>query len=762
MITAVLIAVAYLLTCAFIWIGPYFNSGLDYTVGSVSDTHVQAPRDIENPYLTAIRLAEVEAELAATTVETIDNTLTEQIKEGFASFFERIDNIRAYHYVWGHRQAELEEEWADWKQYQAALNAELLTHGNNYENNGENDVNGESDANGAMDANGLVLPPVSTRVPPAEEPYDFPLHEHFENMPFISFTYEEREFLVAVDEWHYEEIYFAIMRTVDTLLDEPGLNEANVQRALLEARENLEIDFPDDDKVQSIGFEIMSAFLSYNRVFDEAGAYVLRQNTLEEFVPVMMLRGQTIVARGDIVDEEALAILDSLGLLATDWTREIVPMLGIFIIVAVAMFACCWFIAYFRDKKAVGRIKESPKEDLLLFTIYVFVLVVLVAMHGMNYYLMPLLVFTTLVAMLVDIRSAVVLNLGMTIIGYFIVDGDIAYMMFFMLAGSLVCLFARFTTERTKIMMVALLVACFNFAISMAVSLVFVRGPAITDWTAFLIVGSFAALNGLLTVILAVGSLPLWEIVFGVVTPIKLLDLTNPTNPLMRRMTIEAPGTYHHSLIVANLAETAAYDIGANPHIARAGGYYHDIGKLKAPQYFVENTTGENPHDHLDPLTSTRMIVSHVAHGLTLAAQYRLPQFLRDIINEHHGTSLIKYFYGKAKKMSEALEGAPEIVESDYRYPYVVPQSRESAVVMLADMVEAAVRSMISSLKDAKEMRAFINQLIKERLTDGSLADSGLSIRDVDTIAESFFRVLKGMYHERIPYPKIEEAMERK
>jgi len=759
MITAALIAVAYLLTCAFIWIGPYFNSGLNYEVGDVSNTHVQAPREIENPYLTAIRRAEAEAQAAAADdIEMIYSALTEQIKGNFDDYFYWLDTIRVAHYLWGHRQYELEREWDDWHAYQLAINTPGAI---------EEIYGTEMYEYGEEDDNGNILPHVSVRLPPAEEPSPFPFDEHFNYLPFVSLTTNEREFLITVDEWDYENMYFIIMFIVDAIL-EPGLNEAGVQRALLEAREKLEMTFfegelfLEDEVARNISFNIMSAFLSHNRVINEEADANNRQFIAENFEPAMVLRGQTIVNDGQIVTAEAIAILDALGLLATDWTREIVPMMGIFIIIAITMLACCWFITYFRDKKAVGRIKENPKENLLLFTIYVFVLVVLMAMHGMNYYLMPLLVFTMLTAMLVDVRSAVVLNLGLTIIGYFVVDGDIAYMMFFMLSGSLVCLFARFTTERTKIMMVAVLIACFNFLLSMSVSLIFVRGSGSTDWTAFLIIGAFAALNGFLTVTLAVGSLPFWEIVFGVVTPIKLLDLTNPTNPLMRRMTIEAPGTYHHSLIVANLAETAAYDIGANPHIARAGGYYHDIGKLKAPQYFVENTTGENPHDYLDPLTSTRMIVSHVAHGLTLAAQYRLPQFLRDIINEHHGTSLIKYFYGKAKKISEALEGASEVNESDYRYPYVIPQSRESAIVMLADMVEAAVRSMISSLKDAKGMKAFINQLIKERLTDGSLADSGLSIRDVDTISESFFRVLKGMYHERIPYPKIEEAMERK
>jgi putative nucleotidyltransferase with HDIG domain len=269
-------------------------------------------------------------------------------------------------------------------------------------------------------------------------------------------------------------------------------------------------------------------------------------------------------------------------------------------------------------------------------------------------------------------------------------------------------------------------------------------------------IAGFASLNGVLTVIICVGSLPFWEAFFGVVTPIKLLDLTNPTNLLLRRLTIEAPGTYHHSLIVANLAETAAYDIGANPNTARVGGYYHDIGKLKYPQYFIENVAGENPHDSMDPFNSAQVIISHVTYGLTLASEFKLPQFVRDIIQEHHGDTVIQFFYRKAV----AENGGQPVNEEDFRYPYVKPQSRESACVMLADTVEAAVRSMIPRVKSVDEVESQITTLIRDKLYDGQLSDSKLSIRDVDTISESFFRVLKGMYHERIPYPKLHTAVE--
>jgi putative nucleotidyltransferase with HDIG domain len=289
-----------------------------------------------------------------------------------------------------------------------------------------------------------------------------------------------------------------------------------------------------------------------------------------------------------------------------------------------------------------------------------------------------------------------------------------------------------------------------QFILSISISLITESSSTLLVWPEVFTNAGFAALNGMLTVIVCMGSLSFWEVFFGVVTPVKLLDLTNPTNALLRRLTIEAPGTYHHSLIVANLAETAAYDIGANPHTARAGGYYHDIGKLRNPHFFIENIAGENPHDHMDPYNSVQLIVNHVSYGLSLAAEYRLPQFIRDIIKEHHGTSLMQYFFAKAKESN----CDKEIDEKEFRYPYSVPQNRESACVMLADMVEAAVRSLIPRVKSVDEVRDQISALIRNKLNDGQLIDSQLSIKDVDIIENSFYRVLKGMYHERIPYPK--------
>jgi putative nucleotidyltransferase with HDIG domain len=257
-------------------------------------------------------------------------------------------------------------------------------------------------------------------------------------------------------------------------------------------------------------------------------------------------------------------------------------------------------------------------------------------------------------------------------------------------------------------------------------------------------------LSGLIALIVMTGSLPFWEAAFDAVTPIKLLELTNPNQPILKRLITEAPGTYHHSIIVANLSEMAAMDIGADGALARAGSYYHDIGKLKYPNYFSENQAGENPHDYLLPLDSANIIIEHVQIGHAYAIDEKLPKAVRDIIIQHHGTTLVKYFYYKAKKDFPT----EDIKQEHYRYPGIIPQCKEAAIVMLADTVEAAVRSMFNKGKTIDEIKLIVEDLIKDKLNDGQLLDSGLTIKDISTIQQAFIKVFKGMYHERIAYPK--------
>jgi cyclic-di-AMP phosphodiesterase PgpH len=251
----------------------------------------------------------------------------------------------------------------------------------------------------------------------------------------------------------------------------------------------------------------------------------------------------------------------------------------------------------------------------------------------------------------------------------------------------------------------------------------------------------------LLSGILAIGFLPVFETTFDIVTTVKLLELSNPNSPLLKKLLMEAPGTYHHSVLVSNLAELAAEEIGGNSVLARIGSFYHDIGKTKRPYFFKENQIGkDNPHDKITPNLSTLIITSHVKDGLEMAKEYNLPKVIRDIIAQHHGTTLVKYFY---YKMKNSPEGGEEVKEADFRYPGPIPESKEAGIIMLADSVEAAVRKI-------EEM---VNNIIKDKLHSGQLDNCDLTLKDLTKIRQCFLKVLSGIYHERIEYPTEEKGV---
>ena len=244
-------------------------------------------------------------------------------------------------------------------------------------------------------------------------------------------------------------------------------------------------------------------------------------------------------------------------------------------------------------------------------------------------------------------------------------------------------------------------------------------------------------------------SLPIFEKIFGVVTDLSLLELANLEHPLLKALLEKAPGTYNHSMYVGILAESAARKVGANPILAKVGGYFHDIGKLKNPKYFIENTMGVSMHTKLSPNMSRLIIISHVKDGVELARQHKLPKCVIDIIEQHHGTSLISYFYHKAKQVEEDVD------ESQYRYPGPKPRSKEAAIVMLADCVEAAVRSLDEPTPS--RIKNLVNSVINGIFTDGQLDECELTFRDVRRIQDVFVKMLISLYHRRIKYPGQEK-----
>jgi len=271
-----------------------------------------------------------------------------------------------------------------------------------------------------------------------------------------------------------------------------------------------------------------------------------------------------------------------------------------------------------------------------------------------------------------------------------------------------------------------------------------------SDMSSVMFSASYAFFGAIMASIICVGLQPVFETGFNLVTPSKLIELSNPNQPLLRRLMIETPGTYHHSMIVANLAEAAAEAIGADALLARVGAYYHDIGKLIRPVYFKENQIGENPHDKTDPRVSTAILTEHTRDGVELARKHHLPEAIIDMIRQHHGDTPVMYFYAKTVKQL----GDENVDLNDFRYDGPKPQTSEAAILMLSDTVEAAVRS-ISEPTQAK-ISAMIRKLVRGKMEDGQLDECTLTFRDIGKICKAYETVLKGVFHERIEYPSVD------
>lgn len=512
------------------------------------------------------------------------------------------------------------------------------------------------------------------------------------------------------------------------------------------AKENLQemtVQSQWNKELKGMAAVILAAAAEPNVVLDEEAMEIAREQKRAEVADVQIRKNQKIVDEGEIITPEIYDRLVALNLVRSgDIQGSLAPLLGTLILTGMVFLAFYLFFRWGRGKTVVLKHNEAK----MLFTMYVIMVLLIRVMATLTMFtVVPAGLFAMLVSLLVGRRLALWFNALFCIVGCFIFNGDVQFLMYALISGTFAALFIQKTEKRSHLIPAALGMAAVNFFTSFSLGLFFGEGYSVE----LLLHSGVGAVIGLVSIIIAVGSLPFWENMFEANTPLRLMELTNPNNELLRRLLIEAPGTYHHSLIVANLAETAVYEIGGNTALARAGAYYHDVGKLRYPMYFGENQTGTNPHDELPPEQSAKIITGHTKGGLELAEKYKIPPIVRDMIEEHHGNSLVKFFYFKALK----LYGAENVKEEDYRYQGRIPSSRESAVVMLADTVEAAVRSMLGSGKTLEEAGDAIRGLMKDKLDDGQLNHSGLAIDELETIRLAFLKVFHGMYHERVAYP---------
>jgi len=528
-----------------------------------------------------------------------------------------------------------------------------------------------------------------------------------------------------------------------------GIMQSGVKQEYLDAArsqaaddiEELSLDRGEEALLKAISEKAVTT----NMVFNAAGTQAKREEAMAAVPSVRILKGQMIVRAGDIVTEADLAILQDLGLLQDRpaWGA----ILGIALIVLLLEGAVGLYLSFFNRE-----ILRSQRR-LSLFALLVLLTIVLAgAGRAFSGFVIPVAAGTMLLTILLNVRLGIFMSF---VFGSFIgllMGNDLRFALVAIVGGLAGAFATSRLAQRRDLMRAGLIVAGANTLAIVAVGAL--AGQNVLDLVT-LSDTLWGGGNGIFAAVLTIGSLPFLEDIFGVLTPVKLLELANPNQPLLHRLLMEAPGTYHHSIIVANLAEAGVTAVGGNPSLARVGALYHDIGKARRPYFFIDNQYGtENPHDRLSPNLSALIVTSHVRDGVTMAEEAGLPQEVIDLIHQHHGNSLVAYFYSRAAEDPET-----EISEEDFRYDCPKPQTREAAILMLADSCEAAVRSL--TRPTPIRIENMVRKIIRDKLDDNQLEQSPLTFRDLDIIAEVFKRVLTACFHQRIDYPEIPELKGR-
>ncbi len=483
-------------------------------------------------------------------------------------------------------------------------------------------------------------------------------------------------------------------------------------------------------------------FIKPNAVYDQVSTEAARQTAYTSSMnnPVMIEKGTRIVSYGDVITQNTYQTLQDLDLIYTN-NFDFALLGGIVAYMIVVFTIMGLYLVRFEPELA-----KNPRDILALSLSYLIPVVCAVYFSGISTLISPVYFTAVIIATYLGAQSGIVLSLLQIMIILPICQFDVEFV-FTSVIGVFVCsMIAGQRSRKYNSASLILLTALACFLASVGINLVLKSSR-----TDILTSALWAVIAGSVSVIASIGFMPIFELISNTVSPIRLIDLSQPGNPLLKRLFVEAPGTSQHSMMVANLADSAAEAIGANALLAKVGAYYHDIGKLEKPLYFTENQqNGKNPHDDLPPEESAGIITSHPDQGVRLARRYRLPSSIIRIIQEHHGSTFQAYFYHKAK--TQAMEkGMPEPSISLYKYRCSIPSSRESAVVMLADSCEAAIKSTgITSLDSAEEL---FRKLIKQKIDQDQLVDSGLSFKDVELITRSFLQVYAGVFHERVKYP---------
>jgi hypothetical protein len=515
------------------------------------------------------------------------------------------------------------------------------------------------------------------------------------------------------------------------------------QISIIRQRIPILIDSDFNEVMGNVTATLAQALLRPTSYHNEQQTVALRAQASANVAPQIRIfeRGQAIARAGDPIDAQVVEAIQQLQSLQKQWDRW-TTLRALVFTTLVLLLAC--FSIYRLRPQIVWHYNELA---LLVLTTVIWLLMAkfMVAPHDWLPYLYPLPALALLIALLIDIRVASVFVIMFALIAHYFAWNN-PLIVVYLAAGGLAAILTFHRPDRLSSFLwsgVSMSLAHF------AAYTIFRIIP--NGFLTFQIIQGAAVslLNGLISAGVAFLGYYLLGNLLGIITTLQLHELSRPTHPLLRQLQFKAPGTYFHTILVSNLAERASAAIGADALLARVGAYYHDIGKTLRPYFFTENMIdGASPHDRLDPLTSAQIIISHVSDGLDLAQKYRLPVRIRDFIREHHGKSLVRYFYIQAQRQAE---NGVQFNERDFRYPGPNPRSKETAIVMLADSCEATVRSRRPATR--QELRAVIDQIVDDRMVSGELSECDLTLHELRIVKDVFTNLLEGVHHPRISYP---------
>lgn len=543
----------------------------------------------------------------------------------------------------------------------------------------------------------------------------------------------------TLDDSEWERVSTEVISLLDRLMRE-GVREDRLDET--RARVPQLVSYALSPPEVEIVVNIIRALLKPNSFLDEKQTAEMRRQVREAVQPVRCAieRGQAVLRAGDIVTPLHLEQLAALGLQLTkpEWHGLASKLL---FVIAITVTLCIYLWQAHRE------VLHNRKRLLLLGLLIVLTgtaAKLTVPGHVLLPYFFPMAAVAMLIAVLLNAQLAIMVTVILSLFVGFISGGSLDLTAYVLLGSVLAALMVSHLEHLSTFAWAAVVIAIVNAIVAVSFRLF----GQDYDLVALLQLSGASLANGIISASLTFTTFFWLGAIFGITTPLQLLELVRPTHPLARRLLLEAPGTYHHSLIVGNLGERAAELVGADPLLVRAAALHHDVGKVLRPYFFIENqASGENYHQQLDAKTSAQIIMSHVKDSVELVQKHRFPQEVVDIIAQHHGTTSVGfgYFYQQAR-LEEGMD------EAKFRYPGPRPHSKEAAIVMLADGVEAAVRA--STPTSPSEIERIVRKITNDKLVSGELDQCELTLRDLDRIRGAFIEVLQGVFHPRIQYPE--------